>query len=286
MQLIRKVVPNDFNLFCFGDCHEGTILFHRHGMDNFIDIVNSPYEGLPHTSNFCVHHGDGIEAITVDDKRFDISTIDKDSCVPDQQAEAHVKTLMPITKKLVTILEGNHEAALRKYGNLTARMAKELCIPFGTTTAKISYVDGNGHLILKQFATHGRKPISSTADDPKRRRTNMELILKRHLKHKAGDCLLQTKGHTHRLLVCRPDPDLYLYDNGKEIHQKYTRSDKAAGYIHPDHRWYANTGSFYKLYVTGASSYAEKAEYDPVELGFVVVLIRDRKIIDIRKITL
>lgn len=114
----------------------------------------------------------------------------------------------------------------------------------------------------------------------------MELILKRHLKHKFGDCLLMSMGHTHKLLICSPNPELYLTDDGSQITQKYTRSDKADGYIHPDHRWYINTGSFLKLYGDGVSGYAERAGYDPVELGFIVVMVRDRKIVDVRKVTL
>ena len=57
-------------------------------------------------------------------------------------------------------------------------------------------------------------------------------------------------------------------------------------YIHPDHRWYCNTGSFLRLYGMGISSYAEIGEYDPVELGFCVARVRDRIIQGIDKVVL
>lgn len=114
----------------------------------------------------------------------------------------------------------------------------------------------------------------------------MELIIKRHLKFKAGDCITMSKGHTHKLIVCQPKSELYLVDDGHEIVQKYTKSDKTGGYIHPDHRWYINTGSFLKLYGDGVSGYGELFEYDPIELGVAVIMVRNQKIDGVRRIVL
>ena len=41
-----------------------------------------------------------------------------------------------------------------------------------------------------------------------------------------------------------------------------------------------------RLYGDGVSGYAERAEYDPVELGVVVVMVRDREIVDVKPIVL
>ena len=114
----------------------------------------------------------------------------------------------------------------------------------------------------------------------------MELILKRHLKLKAGDCVLMCKGHSHKLLISTPEVDLYLTDIENKVVQKYTTSSHTEDFINVDMRWYVNTGSFLKLYVEGYSTYAERAEYDPVELGFVLAKIRDREIVSVEKIIL
>ena len=106
----------------------------------------------------------------------------------------------------------------------------------------------------------------------------MHLILKRHLKFKAGDCAVMVKGHTHKLLVCKPEAELYLTDDGKRIQQKYTGWGQNEEYIHPDARWYGNTGSFLKLHGKGISGYAEIFEYDPVELGFLILKVRRKRI--------
>ena len=108
-----------------------------------------------------------------------------------------------------------------------------------------------------------------------------QLVLKRHLKFKAGDCAVMIKHHTHKLLVCKPESEVYLVDDGEQIRQAYTGWGQDEPYIHPDARWYGNGGSFMKLYIDGITGYAERAEYDPVELGFLVLKVRDRKIVSL-----
>ena len=287
MKLICKSgMPTNWNLWLFGDTHIGTIVHDRSSFLEFLEIVSQPYDGIPARHNYLVDHGDAIEAIAIDDKRYDARLCTDPRGTPFEQAEEYINLLRPVRKQIVIRLKGNHCHTLIKFGNLAEYISKELGVPYGTYTARITYRDHGGGLIFKHFATHGRKSITSTADDPKRRKANMELILKRHLRHKAGDCLLMSKGHTHRLLVCEPDADLYLTDNGVAIEQRYTHSHRAAGYIHPDHRWYANTGSFYRLYAEDEDSYAERAEYDPLEIGAICCLVRNRMVQEVRRIVL
>ncbi len=285
MRLITRKMPSDFNLFLFGDVHEGTILSCEDDFNELLDMMCSPYAGLHENRNFGVHHGDAIEAISVDDKRYFIGT--SNTSVPLEQAASHAKKLEPIKDKLLAILQGNHERKLWRFGDLTAHICNLLGKPdlYGTYSCKLIYTDTKDNLIFKHFATHGSKSITSCADDPLRRKVNMELILKRHLKHKSGDCLLASKGHVHKLIICEPESELYLTDDGETIKQSRIHSHLAAGYIHPDHRWYACTGSFLKLYGNGVSGYAEVYEYDPVELGFVIVEVRDKKITSVYKHT-
>lgn len=278
MKLFTQQMPTSFNLFLFGDTHVGTILFDREAFGQFLETVTQPFEGIKACHNYLVDHGDAIEAIAIDDKRYDSRLVTDPRGSPFEQAADYINLLRPVRKQIVCRLKGNHEHTLLKFGNLAEYISKELGVPYGTYTSKITYTDHTGGLIFKHHAMHGKKAIRSNADDPKRRRTNMELILKRQLRHKAGDALLMSKAHTHRLLVCEPNSELYLTDNGAKVEQNYTHSHRAAGYIHPDHRWYASTGSFYKIYADDEDGYAERAEYDPLENGYVCCLIRNRQL--------
>lgn len=258
---------------------------HEAGWETFLSMFSSEYQGCK--KNLFVHHGDAVEAITVDDKRYDIRTTKNP--IPLEQAYQCVENLKPLSKidPRGVLLMGNHEAALLKFGNISEFIADSLNLQFGTYSCKIHYVDKKGRLLFKHFATHGRRSISSAADDPERRLTNRRLSLKRLLKNKAGDCALMSRGHTHQLLTLSPSPSLYLTDNGRELQQHYTtdHADITGRWIHPDSRWYVSTGCFYRLYGDmGQVSYAEMFDYDPTELGFAVVRVRNRVIAGIDQI--
>jgi len=197
MQLISKRVPIDFNLFLFSCTHFGSVLCHYNGFKQLIDMMHSKYADLPESHNFGIHHGDIIEAIRVDDRRFDPLT--NTEPFPLRQAEFAVKQLTPIKDKLIVVLRGNHERKLKLFGDLAEDIAKNLNVPYGTEACKVSYLDRRGRLMFKHYMAHGSKPIASYADSVRRQQANMELILERHLKKKAGDCVLMSKAHVHRL---------------------------------------------------------------------------------------
>ena len=284
MKIITKVLPANHNLFLFGDDHEGTILRHKKGWDQLVNMMNSEYAGV--SANFGVDHGDIIEAIMTDDPRYDPETTE--TSIPMEQQARAIENRKEIADKLLVILEGNHPRKLWRFGAITKTVCRKLNVPYGTWSAKLIFRDRKDRLLYKSFHTHGRKTITSTADDPKRRIVNMRLILKRHLKFKMGDCALMSKGHTHKLIVCEPESELYITDNGSKTKQSYTMqgTSHTEGFIHPDHRWYVNAGSFLRLYGEDVSGYAEIGEYDPIELGFAVARKRNRKIQGIDKVIL
>jgi hypothetical protein len=227
--------------------------------------------------------GDLCEAITIDDKRFDVETApDVKGSTPIRQYQKVTELLRPIAKKILYINDGNHDYHLcNKAGNLVRDVVcQTLDIPYGTYSTKFSVRDKANRVQFKIFTSHGFGSINSSADDPIRRKSNMRLSLKRKLAPKAADCVLMGMGHTHQLLVCRPDHGLYMDDDGRNIKQNYLTPGKINGssYIHPDHRWIVNTGSFLKLYNLGTSGYAERFGYNPVELGFVRAEVRDYEI--------
>lgn len=288
MKILKHNIQDDCNLFCYGDEHTGSIMHHEEGWEQLVDMLHSSYDGLHPNRNWAIDHGDVIEGILLDDKRYDGITTQGNIFLEIKNA---IKVRKSIRKKIVVILDGNHPRKLWRFSGIpnkgiTENICEELNVPYGTWTSKIWYVDKKDRLLFKHYLTHGKLSINSTADDPHRRKTNMELILKRHLKFKAGDCVLMSKGHTHKLLICKPESTLYMTDDGSRIKQNYTSSDHTADNIHPDHRWYLNTGSFYKLFGNNFSGYGEIAEFDPLELGFLIVKVRNRIIVGVDKIVL
>lgn len=253
-------------------------------------MMLSPYDGCK--NNYGIEGGDDIEAILVDDPRFGPNNL-KES-LPLAQRRAAIEERKPIAHILLAKLMGNHDRKLWRFGNIVEDICDELNkdlpddkqIAYGTYTAKITINDKQGNLMYKIFETHGSKTITSTADDPVRREANLKLILKRHLKFKAGDCAVMIKHHAHKLLVCEPKSELYLTDDGKQIKQGYTGWGQNEEYIHPDARWYGCAGAFLRLYGEGISGYAEIAEYDPVELGFLVTKVRKKKIVAVEPVYL
>jgi hypothetical protein len=277
MKLITAHLADDHNIFFFGDAHHDSPMSSDGGWEILCDMMHQEYDGCK--NNYGAEGGDDIEAIAPDDKRYSEEL--KTSPLPLLQMRNAVAKRQSIKKLLLYKLQGNHEQHLWAFGDIMADMCKSLDVPYGTWSTKLTVTDKRGNLMYKVFDTHGRKQVTSTADDPTRRKATMQLILKRHLKFKAGDCAVMIKHHTHKLLVCKPESELYLVDDGSKISQCYTGWGQTESYIHPDARWYGNAGAFLKLYGDGISGYAERGEYDPVELGFLILKVRDRKIVSL-----
>ncbi len=278
MKLIKKVLPKDHNIFHFGDVHDGSVLSSKHGWQELLDVMSSSYDGC--SNNYAVDGGDMFEAIMVDDPRYSEDKLTEP--LPLEQLKRAVKMRQPIKNRLLAILQGNHERKLWRFGDVTADVCRQLGVDYGTYSAKLTICDRDGKLMYKIYETHGYRNITSTADDPVRRQANMKLILKRHLRNKAGDCAVMIKHHAHKLLVCAPESELFLVDDGSKIKQEYTHWGQHENYIHPDARWYGCAGSFLRLFGQDMSGYAEIQEYDPVELGFLVLKIRNKRIVELK----
>ena len=278
MEIGERVLPPDHDLILASDFHEGTILQKVRALFEMRDKV------LRDKNTFLAFGGDAVEAITVDDKRYSLETDKKET--PLKQYRNIQEFFRPIASKTLFILQGNHDWVLaRTVGDYLAEvLCPDLKIPYGTATCKWAIKDKKGRRLYKLFYTHGARNISSVADDPIRREANMLLQLKRKLAAKAGDCEVMAMAHTHKLMIAPPMSSLYLHDDGGKIRSAYTGIGTGSGqYLHPDHRFYVNTGSFLKLYGEHVSGYGERAGYDPVELGYAVLECRDGKIKTIRK---
>lgn len=276
MKLLHKKCPDSFDLVLFGDTHEGTLLRDKKGVQKCIDFIAS--SKIP---CYAIHMGDAIEAIKPDDPRYDPKLCTNK--VPLEQAYEVIEQLKPIKRKLITCLLGNHEMKLHLFGNITELICNQLGVPYGTYSCKVTFQFSNNE-VLKIFCHHGFGSINSYAKSPIQRQTTMLEALKRKLAFKHGDIQIAAMGHTHKLLICPPISELYLTSDQERMYQNYTADVHNGKYIHPDNRWYFNTGSFLKLYQDGVSGYADIFGYDPVELGFVVIEIRDRQVKTAHKI--
>lgn len=279
MKVIPIKLPSSHDFILFGDNHEGSHMSHESGVDKLVSQIadcSGAYAG---------HVGDGIEAISIDDKRYDLTA--KES-IPLQQAKNFIKRVKPIAPdKLKFELLGNHCLKLWKFGNLAEYMAGELGIEYGTYSAIIEISDKFG-LIYRMYVSHGFGVLSSNAKDPEQRKANKAASLKQRLKNKAGDCLIMAMGHTHQLIVVPPTEELIMEHSTGKPKQAYIGQGNATDkYIEPNRRWYVNTGSLYKLYTDDieVSGYGEIKGYDPTELGYPVIEVRDRKVTNIRKVT-
>ncbi len=241
-----------------------------------------------------IHMGDAIEAITWDDPRFDISV---HKLVPEAEADGIVDMLEPIKNKLDIMLLGNHEYKLWKYGNITGRICRELStakhtVEYGTYSCVVHIYDDEG-LQFKMYLNHGFGTVRSAAKDYQQAQGNIKANLKLKLAGFFEDVLIAAMGHTHRMIIVPPtDEQLYLYTSKEgKIKQKYMDLADNDKHIDPDRRYYINTGSFLKLYdeepdIHGeyAVSYAEMKGYKPIQLGFVCIEVRDRKIRKVYKV--
>lgn len=277
-------MPDDFEIVFFGDNQHGNI---AEAEDKYLECIEYI---CAKPNRFGVHMGDICDAFWVDDRRYNPTTC---TSPPEAQREHQIEILTPLakTKRLLTILEGNHEWELqKKVGDFASGLCRRLqekskCqYPIaGTFTNKLELWTKKGSPMFKVWTTHGRKSISSISPDPQRKRAYMQFRLKRLLEDMAGDCIIMVRGHSHIVLVTSPMPTLYLTSERGKLKQHYTKAGigTVAGFIPPEHRFFGCSGSFLKSQVVGVSTYSELGEMAPTELGYLKAIINDRVPVDL-----
>jgi len=286
MRLMAFRTGPDFNIFGAGDTHEGNAAFSEKAFNKFADMFFSEYENLPSDKNHLLHMGDPGEFITYKDTRYE-PKIHKQTVV--KQFDGIIDRYKPFEPRMLGMLDSNHPIVLDPIGNVTEYLCQKLNIEYLTYSTKFTFLSKQKEeFMFKLFATHGKKSITSTAEPQERIEANLKIAVKRQLKRKYSDCAVMLKAHAHKLIVAPPTPKLCLADNMKRIIEFYPNpiDYHQMPYIPEELRWYACTGSFLRTYLLDHNTYSEKAEYDPVDLGFVVVMVRDRKIKEVRGIQL
>lgn len=279
MELVKAELPKSHRIAFAGDMHRGSLAFHFKGWKSLLERVRKERD------LYLVLMGDLLECILIDDKRFQIEIHGLKNFFVHQLAELKAE-LWGVRKKIITVHFGNHEAKLFKLGDFIHDLCDEIHVPYGGFSAKTTVWSLSGEALYKIYSTHGRLTVNSTADDPVRRRSNMQLTIKRRLQDFAGDAVVMVTGHAHKLIVVPPEREMYMIDDGTEIRARYTKAVQHGDYIDPALRFYACTGSFLKSTILGATTYSEASMYRPVQLGYPELVVKDGVVTEFREVHL
>lgn len=285
MEIIKHVMPDNFTICDMSDFHLGSP---NCAEETLCEVV----EQIKNTEDcYVIFKGDAIEAILPNDKRYLHSAVRDGLQSPKQQADKVVEIFDRIRTRVLGWGIGNHELKLWNTMDFGKYIADNLGCPYGAYNFKIHFNDSNGNLMFKTYHTHGMGGLHSNAKDDIQYNANRQAQLKHKLVRSGhSDCIYMSRGHDHQLITVDPtvQDKLYLTDDGVGIHQKYHQMvPQNSDYIPPDSRWYATTGSFRKLYSKpglGTIDYGEVVGYAPSELGFALVTVVDKQIVDVRKV--
>jgi hypothetical protein len=288
MELIYREMPLDYEFFDTSDAHYGPLNCHREAFLEVIEMVRRK------KNRFLWHKGDGVDCVTPDDKRFAVVSVEirQKWRTPQDHADLLIEDLRPIRDRILTYLIGNHEYHLINKFNIGQYVCQQLDVPFGGVIAKFGAVHKK-KVMHKFLLWHGRGSLPKGAKDPIQREANRKAALRRKLEAmRHTDCIYQSMGHAHQLIVVEPtvDQELMLTDNRRGLKQQRRVATKQnADYIPPECRWYGCSGSFLKLYSEpgiGAIGYGEIAGYEPAEIGCLKGTVQGGQLVHVEKVVL
>ena len=287
MEIIGRKMPRDYKLVVNADNHLGSPYVNPHKIEQMVDYVAS-------TPNcWFTNIGDNCECIAPHDtKRFKFNKCEYQT--PKEQADAFVKLLMPIKKKIIAIGEGNHEDKMFNAFPMNEYISEQLGAKIGGYDYILVMFDSNEKLMHKLLFHHGRSCGTSRSVDDIRRKANIEVSVKMFLNGLGyNDVIACYMGHIHRFVIVEPSLEntLRMVVNTKtgQIDEVYNSiEDQNVDCIHADARWYCCTGSMMKTYAPsgskGRTSYAERAGYAPAEIGFLVQTVENGRVVNIESV--
>ncbi len=253
----------EFRLYPFGDVHWGTRACDEDAARAYLAKLEADDHGIG------ILGGDIIEAIPHTDPRYDRQLLAgwcRDAIDPVLEQKRYALSMLePCKDKWLGAIEGNHERALRdKQGRDThGALCEALGIPDLTYSAWIRLV-----FVRKSANT---KTAGSTAT---------YLI---HIAHgsQAGGILAGAEKNRLGRRMERYQADLCLvgHSHWREIlddRQKFTipRKGRLPKECRPVRPIAANWGTYFRTAPRGPSSYAERREYDPKDIGGIIVTFR------------
>jgi len=285
MELLDFNIPLDCKIFDASDLHSGPHGYNREAFNKLLDEVENDNNARLFLK------GDLVDCITPSDSRFSSHSVDITNGHRNAQdhADLLIADLKRVAHKILFLQWGNHEFKIANTFDITKYMCKELDVKFGGYIAVATFRNDSrrGHL-FKILATHGRKSISSLAKDPIQSEANMKASLKKHLDSmRFTDCIYQTMGHAHKLIVVEPtiNKEVMLTTTTKNIKQDYRSPvPQNSKYIPSECRYFVCSGTFLKTFApSGLTNYAEMAQYGPVELGCAEIVVQDGAIVNVKK---
>lgn len=285
MEVISHKLPRNGVVIDTGDWHFGSSNCVHDGIDRMLSKLRKK-------NHYIILKGDLMETISPDDKRFNLGDRNYEMLRSGEQRAAIIATLKPYRKKILALGIGNHEFKDDNTEQHGKHMCTSLGCPYGAYTFVIEFRDKDtGKVMFKTFHTHGNGSLKSSAKDKLQQVANKKASLKQKLINTdIADCVYMSMGHTHQLLTVEPnyDVDTPLTTSMLGTHQHdLAEINQNAKYIPPDQRFYANTGSFLKLYSKpglGIVPYGERAMFKPAGLGWVEFEFKDGRIIDVREV--
>jgi hypothetical protein len=285
MEFITAEIPLDCRVYDTGDWHVGPHGFDRKALLSMFDEVDADDDAR------MILKGDLIDAISTDDKRFcNLSYDIKDDWRSiDDHLDMLIEAARPIKEKIICSLMGNHELTLLRQTDLSRRFCKALDIEWGGYASIVTFRnESRDKHLFKGLFTHGRRGINSQAKDPIQSYANMQASLKKHMSSlHIYDCIYQSMGHAHKLMVVEPtvNREVILTSNEHGLKQSYKSSvPQNADSISPESRWYGCSGSFLKTFAQpGMITYAELAQYGPSEIGCLQMNVKDGELIGVEK---
>lgn len=242
------------NLVWMGDSHIG----HRNSDRKLFEKQIQWVKDNPNAH--LVVNGDIFDLVLGRDKRVDPDQvdpyfIDDGADIPDAQLEYATETLLPVKDRIVGIHTGNHEETWKviHYNNVIRKLCKNLSVPYLSYTAFIRFHfdrGGNDRKVLICRSSHGTGAA----------RTKGAILNQLHNLQKSFIADIYAQGHAHRRVL---DVATILSIPEKQIRR-----------IDQVNRAFVATGSFFQTYkLGGESSYGEKKDYPPGDLGGAYVKI-------------
>lgn len=207
-------------------------------------------------------NGDLFDLIMGKDKRVDPAQVDpffmdSGSDISKVQLKYMTEILLPLRDKIIGVHSGNHEETWRieHYDNIIKELCENLDVPYLTYTAFI-------RLHFKRSGKDSRVIIARSSHGCAGGRTKGAILNHLHNLKKDFDADIYVQGHAHRRVV---DITPFLGVSRSERNYKLKSTNCA----------FIATGSFFQTYsLGGESSYGEKRDYPPGDLGGAYVKIQ------------
>jgi len=252
--IIHKSRSDIFNIYAIGDIHAGSVDCAENDIKRMVQTIKKDRFG------YWIGMGDMVDAITKNDKRFDIEGlapwVKKDNIVTTQKKWI-IELLKPIAPKCLAFLEGNHETTIHTFHDedITRNLCEDLKVPYGGYSCFVSLKFNRLEGTIRQYTIHAFHGAGAAQTEGARIMRLMRLV-----NDIQADIYLM--GHLHCVATYTPD-----------------RLQLVNGRIKSRQLIAVMTGSWLKTYAQPKNnqqlnaSYAERKGYKPSRIGAPIIHI-------------